>query len=161
VTVRIRAASRADAAQLTDIAFTAKRHWDYPESWIRLWADDLRIDADYVTANRVFAAMDGERIVGWCAVAEQDGEFWLDYCWVLPEAAGKGTGRRLVTKAIDVAAQLQARALKVIADPNAEGFYRRLGFHLIGRHPSVPAGRELPVLEAPVTRSPESARSAR
>jgi hypothetical protein len=37
--------------------------------------------------------------------------------------------------------------LKVIADPNAEAFYCKLGFRRIGDHPSVPAGRQLPVLE--------------
>jgi hypothetical protein len=30
----------SDAPELTKIAFAAKRHWDYPEEWIDLWADE-------------------------------------------------------------------------------------------------------------------------
>jgi GNAT superfamily N-acetyltransferase len=153
VNISIRKADPANAGELTDIAFAAKRDWDYPESWIQLWADELEVDADYVASNRVFTASDGKQILGWCAVTEENGELWLDYCWVLPAAAGRGIGRALVTRAYDVAAELQSPALKVIADPNAEGFYRKLGFRLVGQYPSVPSGRKLPVLEAPVPQS--------
>jgi hypothetical protein len=30
-----------DAANLTGIAFAAKRHWGYPENWIESWRDLL------------------------------------------------------------------------------------------------------------------------
>ena len=146
----IRRATPADAEELTDVAFAAKRYWDYPESWIELWTDELRVDPDYVGSHRVFVASDGARIVGWSSVAAEDGELWLDYCWVLPEAAGRGIGRMLVSRALDVAAETRSRTLKVVSDPNAEGFYRRLGFRRVGQRPSVPKGRNLPVLEAPV-----------
>lgn len=148
--VVLRAAVGSDAAELTRIAFSAKRHWDYPEAWIELWADELTVDAGYIEANWVLVAMVEAQIVGWCAVVREQGECWLDYCWVLPAAAGKGAGRALVARALGYAAQSQSRTLKVIADPNAEGFYRRLGFRPIGDRPSKPAGRRLPVLEADV-----------
>ena len=82
MSVGIRRATPADAEELTDVAFAAKRCWDYPESWIELWAGELRVDPDYVTSHRVFVASDGKRILGWTAVAKDDGELWLDYCWV-------------------------------------------------------------------------------
>lgn len=148
--VEIRKAEGDMAADLTAIAFAAKRHWNYPEEWIELWADELTIDADYIEANRVLVAQDATRIVGWCAVAEIQGEYWLDYCWVLPEAAGLGIGRMLVQQAFELAAELDCDVLRVIADPNATGFYQKLGFVLIGEQPSRPEGRRLPVLEAPV-----------
>ena len=148
--VVFRKAVCTDAAELTRIAFAAKRHWDYPEEWIELWAEELTIDAGYIAANWVLAATVGSRIVGWCAVIEDRGEYWLDYCWVLPAAAGNGVGRALVERSFGYAAESQSRTLKVIADPNAEGFYRRLGFRLIGARPSRAAGRRLPLLEADV-----------
>lgn len=148
--VDIRRSDGSEASDLTAIAFASKRHWGYPEAWIDLWADELTVDAAYIEANRVFVAESGTCKLGWCAVSEQRGEYWLDYCWVLPEAAGHGIGRALVHRAFSLAAELRFSTLKVIADPNAEDFYRKLGFRNIGDHPSVPNGRRLPVLAADV-----------
>ncbi|MEX2126198.1 MAG: GNAT family N-acetyltransferase [Woeseia sp.] len=136
---------------MTSIAFAAKRHWGYPEEWIELWSDELTVDATYAKDNWVFLAEDGARILGWCAVSTDRGGYWLDYCWVLPEAAGRGLGRMLVQRAFRLVAKRRASTLRVIADPNAEGFYRKLGFRCVGYHPSVPKGRRLPVLEAKVS----------
>jgi GNAT superfamily N-acetyltransferase len=152
--VDIRRARGAEAGDLTSIAFAAKRHWGYPEDWMKLWQDELTVLPDYVEHNRVYVATSGERRLGWCAVTEQAGAHWLDYCWVLPEAAGMGIGRRLVGRAFELAAASRWPTLKVVADPNAEGFYRKLGFRRIGEWPSVPAGRRLPMLEADVAAKP-------
>jgi len=145
--VKVRRAEGSDASEMTSIAFAAKRHWGYPEEWIELWSDELTVDAVYAQDNRVFVAEDGARMLGWCAVLEAEGEYWLDYCWVLPAAAGRGLGRTLVQRAFSIVAEQRARTLKVIADPNVVGFYRKLGFRRVGFHPSVPKGRQLPVLE--------------
>jgi GNAT superfamily N-acetyltransferase len=150
VNVEVPKADGSEASELTAIAFAAKRHWGYPEEWIDLWTDELTVDAAYLEENRVFLAKEGTRILGWCAVSEERGEHWLDYCWVVPEATGHGVGRLLVLRAFSLAAELHWPTIKVIADPNAEGFYRTLGFRRIGDHPSVPNGRRLPVLEANV-----------
>src|SRR5690606_19491917 len=148
--IKIRSAATGDASELTIIAFAAKWYWGYPEEWIALWADQLTVDGTYIEANRVFLADDGACILGWCAVAERREEYWIDYCWVLPEATRSGIGRALVQHAFRLVAELRASTVKVVADPNAEGFYCKLGFRLIGNHPSVPSGRSLPVLEAEV-----------
>ncbi len=143
----------SDASELTKIAFAAKRYWDYPEEWIDLWADELTVDSRYIDANWVLLAIADSQIVGWSAVSEERDEYWLDCCWVLPGAVGKGVGRALVHRALDYAAESHCRTIKVISDPNAEGFYRRLGFRSIGDRPSRPAGRRLPLLEANVARN--------
>jgi GNAT superfamily N-acetyltransferase len=148
--IEIRTAEAFEASELTAIAFAAKRHWDYPEEWIDLWAGELSIDGRYIEENRVFLATCSNRTLGWCALSKEREEYWLDYCWVLPEAAGRGVGRALVIRAFRLAADLKVSTLKVAADPNAEGFYCRLGFRRIGDRASVPNGRRLPVLEADV-----------
>ena len=148
--IKIRKARPAEASELTAIAFAAKRHWEYPEEWIALWASDLSVDKEYVANNSVFVATDNSPILGWCAVSTKSDACWVDHCWVLPEATGNGIGKMLVREAFNLAAKLGCGSLKVVADPNAEGFYLRLGFVLIGEQPSLPKGRRLPVLEAPV-----------
>lgn len=148
--IEFRPAVASDASELTNIAFAAKRHWNYPDEWIELWADELTVEPRYIESNWVLAAIDGSRLVGWCAVVEKRGEHWLDYCWIVPEAAGKGIGRILVKRALDHAAKSQAVSLKVISDPHAEGFYHRMGFRTIGKYPSKPHERRLPILEADI-----------
>jgi GNAT superfamily N-acetyltransferase len=148
VNIEIRSAEAVEASELTAIAFAAKRYWGYPEAWIDLWADELSVDNKYIEKNRVFVATDGTRTLGWCAVSEDRGEYWLDYCWVSPDAAGRGIGRALIHQAFRLAMKQRSLKLKVVADPNAEAFYCKLGFRRIGDRPSVPHGRRLPVLEA-------------
>ena len=148
VAVQIRRAEGSDAAELTVIAHAAKRRWEYPEDWMELWRDELTVDEHYVDTNWVFLAEEGTTVSGWCSVAKDQDGCWLDHCWVLPEAAGRGIGQMLVHRALSLASQLQFVSLKVISDPNAEGFYRKLGFRHVGEHPSKPEGRRLPVLEA-------------
>lgn len=148
--IAIRRAVAAEASELTAIAFAAKRHWGYPEAWIDLWADELSVDGRYIEENWAFVATDGARVLGWCAIAKEREECWVEHCWVLPEATGRGAGRTLIDQAFRLAAELSTLTLKVVADPNAESFYRRLGFRRIGDRPSVPIGRRLPVLEANV-----------
>jgi len=41
--LHIRRAVPAEAGLLTEIAHAAKRHWGYPENWIRRWKSDLTI----------------------------------------------------------------------------------------------------------------------
>ena len=154
VDITVSNATHSDVGELTAIAFAAKRHWAYPEAWIEVWTDELTVEDDYVRNNHVFVAKSGSRMLGWYALAEDENDHWLDFCWVLPEAIGQGIGRRLVSHAFESAAELGWSTLKVIADPNAEGFYCKLGFRRIGEHPSMPKGRQLPVLEASVAAHP-------
>jgi GNAT superfamily N-acetyltransferase len=55
------------------------------------------------------------------------GEVELEHLWVSPEHIGTGIGRALFDHAVRRAAALGATTLSIEADPNAEGFYRRMG----------------------------------
>ena len=39
----------------TRIAFAAKRHWGYPERWIKYWSDGLTIAPEFARNNEVYA----------------------------------------------------------------------------------------------------------
>ncbi len=158
MTIEIRRALSSEASVLTEIAFAAKRRWDYPEEWILLWSEDLTVDNTYIEEHYVYTASEDSRVVGWCALSIGQESLSIEHCWVIPDSAGRGIGRMLVDQAFALAAELNWPALSVISDPNAEGFYRQLGFRRIGERPSVPEGRRLPILEAQV-RKPDDAQS--
>lgn len=147
--MNIRRARAEDAGTLTTIAFAAKRHWNYPEAWIRHWQGALTVAPDYVIENPTFVAtVDGE-LVGFCAVQFEPGEAVLDHLWVLPAFMGRGVGRALFRHAEDVARAGGAVRIKIVGDPHAGPFYARMGATLYGREPANMNGEErfLPLLE--------------
>ena len=70
----IRPASADEASVLTKIAHDAKRHWGYPEHWIKHWESDLTISSDFIRDNHVYVAEeDGEAAVRVCGEVEWEG----------------------------------------------------------------------------------------
>lgn len=145
--VRIRRPDPSEAAELTAVAFAAKRYWSYPEEWIELWADELEVSAAYITSHEVFAAYISGHLVGWYALDRSESGWSLDYCWVRPEMIGRGIGRRLLAHAKEEMKQAGIGKLTVVTDPNAEGFYKKMGFERVGEYPSRPEGRMLPLMQ--------------
>jgi GNAT superfamily N-acetyltransferase len=138
-----------DATELSSVARAAKRHWGYPESWLRLWDDALTLTPDYIRANPTFCLRSGGRIVGFFALVLREGEVFLDHLWVLPSETGKGAGRRLFESAEEVARSAGAATLKVESDPHSEGFYVHMGATRYGLVSAPMEGNErsLPLLE--------------
>ena len=65
-----------DAETLTQIAFAAKRHWNYPEPWIEQWRTELTITGQYIETHEVYAARVEGQLVGFYSLAgrrRQDG----------------------------------------------------------------------------------------
>lgn len=130
--IEIRRAQPDDAIRLTTIAHAAKRHWGYPEHWIKHWKADLTITPEFISANEVFVAIIDGNIVGCCALVLSDALAELEHMWIEPEYMGSGVGRVLFNHATAQAATHKVRELELSADPNAEGFYQRMGAIRIG-----------------------------
>lgn len=137
-----------DADTLTEIAYAAKRHWGYPERWIETWRDTLTIRAEFIAANAAFAAIEEGRVVGFYVLTDESDGLHLDHLWIVPSAMGRGIGRALFKHAVEQARTLGHRILKIEADPNAEGFYARMGARRVGETVTEIEGqrRELPLL---------------
>ncbi len=65
--------------------------------------------------------------------------------WVAPERVGGG-GAALFAHAVETARAEGASQLRISSDPNAEGFYVKMGARRVGEVPSRPPGRMLPLL---------------
>ena len=151
---QIKTAVEKDRKELTEIAFSAKRHWNYPEKWIELWTDDLTISAHYIRNHFVFKAIEDSKnsIVGFCALELHRPEKKLEiaHAWVLPSFMGLNIGSQLVKYAFNNLKSLPFNRITVVADPNAKGFYEKLGFKFIKEIESTPEGRFLPFLQKEV-----------
>jgi GNAT superfamily N-acetyltransferase len=145
---QISSAKPGDAAVLTDLAFAAKRLWGYPEHWIESWRDILTVTPAFIVSHETHVAKMGGRIVGFYALDKKESRLNLMHMWVLPECTRRGLGRLLFHHAIERTKALGFRELDIESDPNAEGFYLRLGARRVGVSVKELFGqrRELPVL---------------
>jgi GNAT superfamily N-acetyltransferase len=132
--LRIEKAGREAHLALTEIAHAAKRHWGYPERWMQLWRDTLTITPDYIADNEVYLARAGEQVVGFYALLGSGAKLTLDHLWLVPSQIGAGIGRKLFDHAITTARRLGAAEVEVEADPNATGFYERMGATRVGEN---------------------------
>jgi len=130
----IRRATPGDADDLSRIAFAAKCYWGYPERWIEQWQEALTVTPEFIRRNEVYAAHYEGRPVAFYAIVGRDREVELEHLWVSPEYIGTGVGRALFDHAMQRAASLGAEVLSIEADPNAEGFYQRMGARRVGEN---------------------------
>lgn len=146
--IRIERARPRQAVELTAIAHNAKRHWGYPERWIRIWKKQLTVLPEFVAQNPTFVALRRRRAIGFCALRPWRSVVEIQHFWVRPEAMGFGVGRALFVRAVGAARRAGYSRLRIVSDPNAEGFYRQMGARRVGLSRSRLEGRwrELPVL---------------
>ena len=138
-----------EAAALTQIALSAKRYWNYPERWMEIWTPQLTFDAKYFEENESWVAVDDGESIAFYSLQEKNATAWLENLWVLPEHIGQGVGKQLFLHAISRSLELRYKTLQLEADPNAVGFYEKMGMHKIGERYSEVEGepRILPIME--------------
>ena len=142
--------ARPDQAEtLTQIAFAAKRHWGYPEHWIQLWSPILTITPEFIERHETYVVYLDQEPVGFCAIAMEDVRVSMEHLWVLPEYMGKGIGTDLFRHMLSRGRELGAQVLEIESDPNAQGFYERMGAKKVGEVVGEVDGqpRILPLLE--------------
>lgn len=130
------------------LAFRSKAVWGYDRAFMERCRAELTIADDQIRARPVYVWIESGRVLGFYALRLEDGLVEIDHLWVAPEALRRGIGRALWRHLRQEAIRLGAARIGVSADPNAEGFYLRLGFSRVGTRPSgsIP-GRSLPYLE--------------
>jgi N-acetylglutamate synthase-like GNAT family acetyltransferase len=144
--LEIRIAQPEEADLLTQIAHAAKRHWGYPENWIEEWKADLTIIPEFIANHEVFVAIVNDAIAGCCALVVSGPVAEIEHMWIKPEHMGSGVGRALFEHAQGRARELHISVLELSADPNAEGFYERMGAKRIGDVPASMNDEEARVL---------------
>jgi ribosomal protein S18 acetylase RimI-like enzyme len=147
--LQIHRARPEQAETLTQIALAAKAYWGYPERWMELWKPQLTFSSDYFEENESWVAEMDQAPVGFCTLLEKDRNVWIENLWVTPEVIGKGVGKRLFLHALELSRQRGFGYLRLEADPNAAGFYEKMGMRKIGERKSEIEGepRLLPLME--------------
>jgi GNAT superfamily N-acetyltransferase len=148
----IQIAKSNQAEILTQIAFAAKRHWGYPERWIQLWSPILTINAEFIDTHETFVAYLDDKPIEFFAISKEDERASVEHLWVFPDFIGRGVGADLFKYMMKRCNELGVQILEIESDPNAQGFYERMGAKKVGEIVSEVDGqpRVLPLLEIPL-----------
>ena len=145
--VIIRPARGDEADLLTDLGLRAKAVWGYDAGFLARCRTVMTVKAANIESRPHAVAELNGRIAGFYGFEPEPESVGLDYMFVEPDLIGRGIGRALWRHAVETARGLGYPALIVVSDPNAEGFYLKMGCRRIGTRPSeLENGRRLPLL---------------
>jgi GNAT superfamily N-acetyltransferase len=142
----IRAARPDEGPRLREIAIASKSRWGYEESQVRTWAEQGDFSAEGLAAKHFLVAEAGGRAVGFASLIPRGELCVLDDLWLEPDWMGRGLGSKLFEACADRAGQLGAKRLEWEAEPNAVGFYEKMGARYLRDSEPTQFGRVIPVM---------------
>lgn len=125
--VAIRPAEPDEGPLLKEIAIASKGFWGYEPEQVREWADRGDFSPQRLSELIVFVAERDSRPIGWSSLIPQGEVGWLEDLWIEPDWIGKGIGVALFDHTAAHARRLGATRLEWEAEPNAIGFYEKMG----------------------------------
>ena len=135
--IALRAARPEERLALEELQRRASLEWEDHREALLAHPEAIELPLAQIEAGHVTVAEAEGRVLGFSVVLpREDGDAELDGLFVEPQGWGHGVGRGLVEHAAAQARAAGAKALHVIANPRAEGFYARCGFAQIGEAPT-------------------------
>ena len=123
--MKFRNANPDESGYLIEIFCDSKRHWGYEDELIELWRDDMSINEEYIRNNKVVVFSVDDVEIGYFAMRLKERQ--LDDFFIRCEWIGKGYGREAFEQIKRIMKVHDIKVLKFNTDPNAAGFYERMG----------------------------------
>lgn len=143
----IRQARPEEADALTELTFRSKAYWGYTPAFMQAARAALIVTPDQIDLNLFYVVEKTGTILGYYSLEQPDGaEIVLESLFIAPEAIGSGCGALLLQHALETARAHGYQTVVLASDPNAEGFYRRMGAERFGETPGATPGRMLPLM---------------
>lgn len=145
--MELRAPLPSEADLLTGLCLRSKAVWGYDADFMAAFRAELTITAQDFARSQLQVAVQDGRILGMAQLAQHGRIADIEKLFVDPAVLKAGVGRALFAWCAETARARGAVALTVVADPDAAGFYRRMGMQDDSWEPSgsIP-GRKLPKL---------------
>jgi ribosomal protein S18 acetylase RimI-like enzyme len=148
--IALRPARVEEGPALSELALRSKAVWGYDPDFVERCRDELTVTREQILGYPTLVAERAGRPLGLGAVRPlpgDGGEWDVSFCFVDPAAIGEGIGRLLWDGLVRAARAAGARRLVYPSDPNAVGFYRRMGAVTVGTTAStVDPSRRLPLM---------------
>ncbi|MGE7691301.1 GNAT family N-acetyltransferase [Lysinibacillus sp. NPDC097214] len=145
----IRSAKVQDCHLLSNLAYQSKAYWGYTEDFLQQCKDDWTVTKESIEENPVFVMESVNKIVAFYSFTIN--EIKLDALFIDPDYIGKGFGRMIWDHLLNTAKELGISEFTLDSEPNAEGFYLKMGAKKIGSTPSTLfPDRHLPLMKVKV-----------
>ena len=139
--------ARADEGEaLREIAFDAKSHWGYDRGCVRSWVSQGDFSPGALRDRVVLVAEADGSAIGFATLIPQGHVCVLDDLWIIPAWIGRRVGSKLFDESVYRAKQLGAERLEWEAEPNAIGFYEKVGGRYLRDSDPTELGRVIPVM---------------
>jgi GNAT superfamily N-acetyltransferase len=130
-------ANPSDAKLLTEIALKSKAFWGYSHKQIEHWREDLTITLKMFEEWNIYKYLVHNEIVGFYILNRANiRTSFLEFLFVAPDFINQQIGTKLLNHAKVYCIEGGSAILNVLSDPNAESFYAKNGFKVIGRRDS-------------------------
>ena len=151
MTIALRPAHTFEAPVLSALCLRSKAHWGYDAAFMRACVAELTLHPEDLTPDTLVVAEIDGTLAGMAQVGPVGADADLMAMFIDPDYIGQNLGRVLFNWCVETARAMGAPRLMIDADPQAAGFYTRMGAVQIGTTPSgsIP-GRVLPLMEYPL-----------
>lgn len=148
----IRPVDLHEGERLREIAIAAKSYWGYDLERVVQWAAMGDFSPQGLREKGgVYVAETQGQVIGWASLISQGDVCRLDDLWVEPEWMSRRVGSLLFRHVVERAKQMGATRMEWEAEPNALGFYGKMGGrYLRDSEPSI-WGRVIPVMGIDLT----------
>jgi len=136
-TINIRKAVPDEAAELTQLALRSKAMWGYNDSFMIKCLKSIKLEPEAINQNETMALTRAGNIIGFYLLSSLTTiNAELEYLYVEPDFTRLGFGGILFEHARDTAKLQGYSSLFVQSDPNAVGFFDKMGAKILGRESS-------------------------
>lgn len=135
--INIRTALPDEAAELTQLALRSKAMWGYNDAFMIKCMKTLQVTPKEIEENEAMVLTRADNAIGFylmTSLTTINAE--LEYLYVEPDFTRLGFGAMLFEHARDTAKLQGYSSLFLQSDPNAVGFFDRMGAKIIGRQSS-------------------------
>jgi ribosomal protein S18 acetylase RimI-like enzyme len=128
----LRDARPAERRDLEELQRRASLMWEEDRPYLLANPDTVELPLAHIAEGRVRVVEANGQALGFAVLLPRDGDAVLEGLFVEPEHWRRGIARLLVEDAAARAHAQSLTALEVVANGNALGFYKKLGFTVCG-----------------------------
>jgi len=143
---QIREANTSDTEAITELAIRSKGHWGYSKEQMATFRSELTLTPSMLESRTVFVGENDAGLVGYYSlIVNNEEKLELEHLFVEPSSLRRGIGTRLYEHAKLVSGEKGYDSMVIQCDPNALGFYLKLGAAIVKEVPSSIPGRSISV----------------
>lgn len=148
MSVTIRNADPSEVADVNQLMLRSKASWGYSAEFMRAAEPFLVEDEEYIRTHwNLVMEVDGV-MGGYISLKDHGDSIELDNLFLEPDLIGEGYGKYLWEHILEFSRAKGYKTLWLISDPNAAGFYVKMGAKQVGERVSnVDPERMLPKFE--------------